>query len=46
MSTKTVAYLGILFSALIVLALGGWIVKGAKAFTGRTRQSELRPRFA
>ena len=46
MSTKTIAYLGILFSALLVLALGGWIVKGAKALTGQTRKPELQPRFA
>jgi hypothetical protein len=46
MSTKTIAYLGILFSALLVLALGGWIVKGAKVVIGQTRQPELRPRLA
>jgi len=37
MSTKTIAYLGILFSAMLVLALGGWAVKGARS---------LRPRVA
>jgi len=46
MSTKSIAYLGILFSALLVLALGGWVVKGAKALTGQTRRPDLRPRLA
>jgi hypothetical protein len=46
MSTKTILYLGLLFAALLTLALGGWTVKGAKALTGRTKQPDLRPRFA
>ena len=46
MSPRTTAYLGILFTVLLVLALGGWLVKGAKALTGGTRQPSLRPRYA
>jgi hypothetical protein len=46
MGLRTIAYLAILFSALLVLALGGWIVKGAKVITGRTGESSLRPQCA
>ena len=46
MSTKTIFYLGFLCAALLTLALGGWAVKGVKALTGRTRQPDLRLRFA
>jgi len=46
MSPKTIAYLAIIFSGLLVLALGGWLAKGAKALTGRKEESDLRPRFA
>ena len=46
MSPKTIAYLAIIFSGLLVLALGGWLVKGAKALTGQKQQPSLRPRFA
>jgi hypothetical protein len=46
MRPKTIAYLSILFTALVVLALGGWLVKGAKALTGQKQQPSLRPRFA
>jgi hypothetical protein len=46
MSPKTVTYVGLLFIALLVLALGGWLVKGAKALTGQTQESSLRPRLA
>jgi hypothetical protein len=46
MSAKTIAYLGILFTAMLVLALGGWLVKGAKALTGQKREPSIRPRFA
>jgi hypothetical protein len=46
MSSKTIAYLAFLFTALLVLALGGWIVKGAKALTGHKQQPSLRPRYA
>jgi hypothetical protein len=35
-------YIGLLFSALIVLATGGWIVKGLKKATSPAP----RPRFA
>jgi hypothetical protein len=46
MSPKTLVYIGILFTVLLVLALGGWLVKGAKALTGQTRPTNLRPRYA
>ena len=46
MSLKTIVYLGTFITALLVLALGGWIVKGAKALAGQTRQPNLRPRYA
>jgi hypothetical protein len=46
MSPKTTAYLGIIFSGLLVLALGGWLVKGAKALAGQKHQPTVRPRFA
>jgi hypothetical protein len=46
MSPKTIVFLGILFAALLVLALGGWLVKGAKGLTGQTRQPSLRPHYA
>jgi len=46
MSPKTIVYLAIIFSGLLALALGGWLVKGAKALTGQKQQSDLRPRFA
>jgi len=35
-------YIGVIFSALVVLALGGWIVKGAK----KAASPAPRPRFA
>jgi hypothetical protein len=44
MSAKTIAYLAVFISGLLVLAVGGWIVKGAKALTGR--RPSVRPRFA
>jgi hypothetical protein len=37
MSTKSITYLAVIFTGLLVLALGGWAVKGARA---------LRPRVA
>ena len=46
MSPKTIAYLAIIFCGLLVLAVGGWLVKGAKALTGRSGQPSLRPRVA
>jgi hypothetical protein len=46
MNPKTVVLLALLFAALLVLALGGWVVKGAKALTGRKQQPAIRPRFA
>ena len=46
MSPKSIAYLGVIFAALLTLALGGWIVKGAKSLAGQKRQPSLRPRFA
>ena len=46
MSPKTIAYLGILFVAIVVLALGGWVVNGAKALMGQKRRSSLRTSFA
>ena len=46
MSPKTIAYLALIFSGLIVLALGGWLVQGAKALTGRKQQPSVRPRYA
>jgi len=46
MSPKAIVYLAIIFSGLLVLALGGWLVKGAKALTGQKQQPSLRPRFA
>ena len=39
---KKLLYLGILFSGLLVLALGGWIVKG----TRRLVAPRPTPRFA
>lgn len=41
-----VAYIGLIFAALLALALGGWIVKGAKTLAGQKREPSLRPRFA
>ena len=46
MNPKSVSYLGLILAALLVLALGGWIVKGAKTLAGQKRQPDLRPRFA
>jgi hypothetical protein len=46
MSPKTILYLSILFTALVALAVGGWLVKGARAMTGQTRRPGLRPRVA
>jgi hypothetical protein len=44
MSPKTIAYIAVFVSGLLVLALGGWIVKGAKALTGQ--RPSVQPRFA
>ena len=46
MSPRTIAYLAIIFSGLLVLALGGWMVKGAKALTGQRQEPTAHPRFA
>ena len=46
MSPRTIAYLAIIFSGLLVLALGGWIVKGAKALAGQRQEATASPRFA
>ncbi len=46
MGPKTIAYLAVLFAGLLVLALGGWAVKGAKALTGQRQKASVRPRFA
>jgi hypothetical protein len=46
MNPKAVVYLGLIFAALLTLALGGWIVKGAKTLAGQKREPSLRPRFA
>jgi hypothetical protein len=46
MSIKTIVYLCILFTAALVLALGGWLVKGAKVLTGQKRQPSIRTRLA
>jgi hypothetical protein len=45
MSPKTILYLAVLLAALLVLALGGWLVKGAKALTGQKQKPTHRPRF-
>lgn len=45
MGFKRNLYLGILFTALLVLALGGWLVQGVKALTGRSQGPTLRPRY-
>ena len=44
MSPKTIVYLAIIFTGLLVLALGGWLVKGTKAL-GQKPKPSLRPRF-
>ncbi len=46
MNPKTIVYLAVLFAAMLLLVLGGWLVKGAKALAGRSRQPELRARYA
>ena len=46
MRPKTIVYLAIIFTGLLVLALGGWLVKGTKALAGRKPKHSLRPRFA
>ena len=45
MSLKTVVYLAVLVAALLVLAIGGWVARGLRVFTGRTVQPRLRPRL-
>ena len=45
MRPKTIVYLAIIFTGLLVLALGGWLVKGTKALTGQKPKPSLRPRF-
>ena len=46
MTYKTIIYLSILGLGLLVLAVGGWVVKGVKAFAGQMRQPSVRPRYA
>ena len=46
MGPKSIIYLAALFGALLVLAIGGWLVKGAKTLAGRTRQPSVNPRYA
>jgi hypothetical protein len=46
MSPRTIVYLAIIFTGLLVLALGGWLVKGAKALTGQNQQATPSPRLA
>jgi len=46
MSPKTIVYLAVILIGLLVLALGGWLVKGAKALAGQKPKPSLRPRFA
>ena len=46
MQYKTIVYLGFVVTALLVLAVGGWIVKGMKTLAGQRRQPSLRPRLA
>ena len=46
MSAKTIVYLAIISTGLLVLALGGWLVKGTKTLTGKKQQPSLGPRFA
>ena len=45
MSAKTIIYLSILSLALVSLAVGGWVVKGVKAFARQTREPEPRLRW-
>jgi len=46
MTHKTILYLSILGLVVLVLAVGGWLVKGAKAFAAQTRPRAVRPRYA
>ena len=46
MSPKTIVYLAIIITGLLVLALGGWLVKGTKALTAQKPKPSLHPRFA
>jgi hypothetical protein len=46
MSPKTIVFLTVIFTGLLVLALGGWLVKGTKALTDPKPKPSLRPRFA
>jgi type III secretory pathway component EscS len=45
-SSKTIAYISLLVVALLLLATGGWLVNGVKAFARQTRHPQLRPRYA
>jgi len=41
-----ILYFSLFFGAVLVLALGGWLVKGAKALAGRRQEASIRPRYA
>ncbi|HZT14555.1 MAG TPA: hypothetical protein VFA19_01285 [Gaiellaceae bacterium] len=43
MSFKSILYLTVLVAALLLLAVGGWLAKGLKAFVGQTTQPGRRP---
>ena len=46
MNPKTILYFSLFFSVVLALALGGWLVKGAKALKGQRQETSVRPRFA